>query len=178
MSLPDTFWAKTAKSDCIVWTGALNSRGYGCFSVAGASQLAHRVAWEDAHGPIPDEMTIDHLCRFKRCVNVDHLEVVSGEENSRRDRESRGYFIGGRCGNDHPLTEFTAKLTKRGRLICLTCAREANERDRAARAQVEGRAPAADVRDWAKAQGIPVGDTGRISPALVDQYLDHLARAG
>jgi hypothetical protein len=176
--LPDNFWSKTAKADCLVWTGALNSRGYGCFAVAGVSQLAHRIAWEDANGPIPDGMTIDHTCRVKHCVNVDHLEVVTQAENNKRSREARGYVIGGRCSNDHLLTDETAKVSKRGRLICLTCGRESNERMRAERASIEGRAPAADVREWARSQDIPVRDSGRISPALVDRYLEHLARAG
>ena len=43
--LPDAFTAKTlvTPTPCIIWTGALNSNGYGCFSVDCVSQLAHRV---------------------------------------------------------------------------------------------------------------------------------------
>ena len=43
---------------------------------------AHRAAWVYYHGQIPPEMTIDHLCRTRRCVNPDHLELASNKENA------------------------------------------------------------------------------------------------
>ena len=84
--LPDTFWAKTVeRSDgCLIWTGAVNSSGYGCYWFAGTSQLAHRVAHLAAKGPTPDGWHVDHLCRVKLCVNADHLEAVTPAENNRR----------------------------------------------------------------------------------------------
>jgi hypothetical protein len=73
---------------CLLWTGCLTSRGYGCIGVNGKNQLVHRVAWELEHGPIPGRMTIDHVhdrgCRHKNCANVAHLEVVTARENIRR----------------------------------------------------------------------------------------------
>lgn len=88
---------------CIVWMGALNAKGYGCFGLDGDTKLAHRVAYEFENGPIPDGLTIDHLCRVKRCVNPAHLEAVTGRENTRRaveqDRPNDlGYHhVGGHC---------------------------------------------------------------------------------
>jgi hypothetical protein len=52
--------------------------------------LAHRVAYEALVGPIPDGMTIDHLCRNKRCLNPAHMELVTRGENTRRAHEGRG----------------------------------------------------------------------------------------
>ncbi|MDB2192085.1 HNH endonuclease signature motif containing protein [Mycobacteroides abscessus] len=47
---------------------------------------AHRASWIVANGPIPEGMTIDHLCRNKLCVNPSHMEVVTNQENIlRRD---------------------------------------------------------------------------------------------
>jgi len=46
--------------------------------------MAHRVAWELIRGPIPSDMTIDHLCRNRGCVNPVHLEVVTATENIMR----------------------------------------------------------------------------------------------
>lgn len=95
-ALPASFTNKTRPSDCIVWTGAIQTSGYGSVGVGdGRTALAHRVAWEHVNGPIPDGMTIDHLCHFKRCVNVDHMELVSRSENIRRRYEGADSCIHG-----------------------------------------------------------------------------------
>jgi hypothetical protein len=73
----------TPRPDCRIWTGA-TERGYGRISIDGANLRAHRVAWEQVHGPIPDGSTIDHLCKVKPCVNVEHMELVTVGENSAR----------------------------------------------------------------------------------------------
>ena len=46
--------------------------------------MQHRVAWENAIGPIPPMMTIDHKCKMKLCRNVAHMEVVTQSVNSAR----------------------------------------------------------------------------------------------
>lgn len=120
-SLPDRFWAKTARTDCIVWTGAVNTKGYPCFAVNGESHLAHRLAYEDANGPIPEGFTIDHTCRVRTCVNVDHLEVVTVAENNRRRKVVTGIRIGGECAYGHEVTELTAYRHPRGHIECRTC---------------------------------------------------------
>lgn len=48
--------------------------------------LAHRVAYESLHGVIPAGMTVDHACFNTRCVNPDHLRLMSLAENSGRRR--------------------------------------------------------------------------------------------
>jgi hypothetical protein len=64
---------------CVLWLGALNSDGYGLFQVGRGigTKLAHRVAYAERVGPIPDGLTIDHLCRTKACINEWHMEVVT-----------------------------------------------------------------------------------------------------
>ena len=76
-------------SSCWQWTGYVHPKdGYGRIYTGRKSwdEVAHRVMYETLVGPIPQDMTIDHLCLNKRCVNPDHLEVVSRAENSRRAR--------------------------------------------------------------------------------------------
>lgn len=125
--LPERFTAKTAtETGCIVWTGAVNSKGYGCFAINRVSQLAHRVAYEAVHGPIPEGMTLDHLCRVRNCVNVDHLEVVTLRENTRR---ARALTIGDECSNGHRIgSSSDLYVRERGGTECQACVRERNAR--------------------------------------------------
>lgn len=84
------FQAKVGAADangCLPWRGARQGRGYGSFGHGprpGRTYLAHRVAYELEHGPIPDDLTIDHRCGNKACVNTEHMELVTRQENSRR----------------------------------------------------------------------------------------------
>lgn len=65
---------------CVPWTGRIRDDGYGTLGV----KMAHRAVWEDAIGPIPDGLELDHLCRNRACVRLDHLEPVTHQENIRR----------------------------------------------------------------------------------------------
>lgn len=89
VSTPDAdtlpFWTRVRLyGDCWFWVGATDNWGYGRFSHAGKSVLAHRLAYQMLIGPIPVGLTIDHLCRNPRCVNPAHLEAVTGAENTER----------------------------------------------------------------------------------------------
>lgn len=82
----ESFLARTEPlcwSDCIIWTGAASSGGYGSLRVNGRMVKAHRYAWERANGPIPEGVEIDHICHIKACVNVEHLRPASRTENRR-----------------------------------------------------------------------------------------------
>ena len=131
MTLPDCFWSKTATdTGCVVWQGAQNSKGYGCFGVGGRPTLAHRLAWEDANGAIPDGMTIDHLCRVRACVNVEHMEIVSVAENSRR--RPRVLTVGGVCRHGHAIATPRDLYVRPGKPVaeCRACRRETSARQR------------------------------------------------
>jgi hypothetical protein len=71
--------------DCLVWTGRLDKDGYGFFYLRRKTRRAHRVAWYDMHGEIPDGMVINHVCRNRACVNAQHLQVVTIRENTLKD---------------------------------------------------------------------------------------------
>jgi hypothetical protein len=130
--LPERFWAKVRPTDCLIWTGAVNTKGYPCFLVGGVSTLAHRLAYEDAHGPIPDGYTIDHTCRVRNCVNPQHLEAVTIAENNRRARIVGGLRVGGECVNGHELADEAAVYQHpRGHLECRECRRAKAHRKRA-----------------------------------------------
>jgi hypothetical protein len=69
---------------CWLWVGNKNDRGYGVVPLEGKIRKAHRAVYESERGPIPEGLTLDHLCRIRCCVNPDHLEPVTAMENIRR----------------------------------------------------------------------------------------------
>jgi HNH endonuclease len=84
----ERFLVKVAFGDpggCWLWTGQVNESGYGHFRRRdGRTVKAHRFAYETARGPIPEGLTLDHLCGRPRCVRPTHLEPVTNAENLRR----------------------------------------------------------------------------------------------
>ena len=81
------FWRKVKGGDvttCWIWQASLH-RGYGQFAVSSRQiVIAHRFAYEELVGPIPDGLHLDHLCRQPKCVNPWHLEPVTPLVNVRR----------------------------------------------------------------------------------------------
>jgi hypothetical protein len=74
---------------CWEWTARIHKLGYGVAKIKMKSQYAHRVSYRIFKGEIPGNLEIDHLCRKRSCVNLDHLEAVTHAENMRRMREHR-----------------------------------------------------------------------------------------
>src|SRR5688500_2653189 len=86
----DRFWPKVQKSDgCWEWTGAKQPAGYGNFYFRGVVQLAHRVAWELANGPVAVGQHVLHRCDNPRCVRIEHLFLGTHADNM-RDMLSKG----------------------------------------------------------------------------------------
>lgn len=81
----------TVQTDCWLWKKTILQSGYGQVYWDGRRQYAHRVSYMVYKGPIPDGLTIDHLCRVRKCVNPAHLEAVSNRENIVRGFEARGF---------------------------------------------------------------------------------------
>lgn len=141
----DRFWPKVDQSgEYWLWTAACNSDGYGRFWLGNRNTRAHRAGWILQRGPIPDDLTIDHLCRNRRCVRADHLEVVTQGENARRGDGIEAAAAAKRakthCRNGH---EFTPESTYRapgrpGWRQCRTCRALLWQRSAAAQRQVLG----------------------------------------
>lgn len=115
---------KKTPGGCWIWTGARTTKGYGQFRHEGVRVLAHRYSYEIHVGPIPEGLTLDHLCRNHPCVNPAHLEPVTMAENLARGTSPTA--INGaktHCIRRHPFDEANTWIEGNGRRHCRTCAR-------------------------------------------------------
>jgi hypothetical protein len=106
---------------CIPWTGAINNHGYG----RRGRRYAHRMAWEEAHGPIPHGMKVCHHCDTPACVNIEHLFLGTQSDNM-RDCAAKGRLGVQRrpvshCKRGHPYDETNTYVNASGQRTCRAC---------------------------------------------------------
>lgn len=129
LTMKQRFYAKVAlpagELGCMEWTAGRSDAGYGFFAVrqpAKRNYQAHRLAYEFAHGPIPEGLVLDHLCRNRGCCRVDHLEPVSiGENVMRGDTLSAANAAKTHCSNGHSLNAENTHVVKQGWRRCRRC---------------------------------------------------------
>lgn len=121
----DRFWSRVTVSttnECWEWKMSSGSHGYGQvgWSAQGRNYmvLAHRVAYEIAKGPIPADLTVDHICRHRRCCNPAHLRLLTNLENARSNAQS----LRTHCPLGHPYSGDNLGIRGRQRW-CRQCMR-------------------------------------------------------
>lgn len=138
----ERFWKMVAppnENGCRLWLGAKSTSStgdYGSFSLYAPRPLprkvvkAHVFSWELVHGPVPEGLELDHLCRVRLCVEEKHLEPVTHQVNMLRGdgvasiNASKSF-----CNNGHPLFGDNVRMEGGGRLRrCKACAKAAMER--------------------------------------------------
>lgn len=123
----DRLLSRVVKTDDGCWEYARGARPHDSYrqisvgNVNGKSVLryAHRVAYERLVGPIPDGMQLDHLCRNRLCVNPDHLEPVTAQENTRR-----ATTLITKCPSGHDYDAANTAYARTGQRYCRACKRE------------------------------------------------------
>lgn len=86
----ERFWSRIDKNgpiqphvphlgQCWVYTGGKFTEGYGAFHFRGRNQFAHRIAYVDMFGAIPEGMLIMHECDNPCCVR--HLRLGTQKDN-------------------------------------------------------------------------------------------------
>ena len=124
------FWRHVEKlpNGCWLWTGTKTSMGYGRLYIINQSDnksvrvLAHRLAYEIFVGPIPDGLTIDHLCRNRPCVNPEHLEAITLQDNILRGIGSAARNAKKtHCPQGHPYDLLNTYIRANGWRVCHRC---------------------------------------------------------
>lgn len=109
---------------CMLWTGMVLENGYGKFYRSRRDTedgkrniIAHRFAFEFAHGPIPDGMGVLHRCdenypvsdiTYRRCVNPLHLFIGTQRDNN-NDKVAKGRQM---KGEKHPFATVTDEIVR------------------------------------------------------------------
>lgn len=119
----ERFWSRVSfptNSECWLWTGALMN-GYGTFWLNGRNCYTHRWAYSQLRAAIPRNMTIDHLCRTRACVNPFHMEIVSMKLNTLRGCGPTAINARKtRCAKGHPYDTANTRFYK-GTRYCHIC---------------------------------------------------------
>ena len=69
-------------SGCFLWAGCSTSEGYGRVRVHNRTEFAHRVAYSEYVGEIPDVHLVRHKCDNPSRVNPSHLVLGSDVDNA------------------------------------------------------------------------------------------------
>ena len=115
-----------AETGCWLWLSRINKRGYATFWSGNATVSAHRWAYAHFRGVPPKDLTLDHLCRVRSCVNPWHMESVTRWENVRRGNTITGNNSRKtHCKWGHPLERdniYVSYFERTRERRCKTCA--------------------------------------------------------
>lgn len=117
---------------CWIWQGATmwsKNLQYAVFTWRNQWCLAHRASYNLFVGPLPEDLTIDHLCRHTLCVNPEHLELVTQQENILRgDGPTAINSRKIQCIHGHPFDSENTAYRPNGGRYCKQCNRESTKR--------------------------------------------------
>jgi hypothetical protein len=97
--------------ECWEYSGSRDPNGYPrAHRRRLGEQWAHRVAWIEVNGPIPEGMFVLHICDNPPCIRPEHLHLGTQADNM-ADKVARGRQSYGESGNA-VLTEDDVRLIR------------------------------------------------------------------
>ena len=115
---------KILPNGCWEWIGAKLKKPYGNYGQIRIGtrennklKRAHVISYILYKGEIPNGKEIYHICRNTLCVNPDHLQAITHEENCKRRKDSGLQF----CKHGHKYTIETTYINTRGIRECRVC---------------------------------------------------------
>jgi hypothetical protein len=116
-------------TNCWEWNRSRSGQGrYPSISLAGrrGTEYAYRVAWAEVNGPIPIEPPPDgswrwelhHRCFNRRCVNPNHIQLVTHKQHVEIHRARRGIRQQCSVSGLLPSTEDQAEADRRHWAAC------------------------------------------------------------
>lgn len=110
-------------TECWTWTACVREDGYSKFQVQYETVYAHIFSYVNiSEQTVPEGFTIDHLCRTRHCIRINHLEAVPHIVNINRGLTSYHNKIKTHCKHGHEFTPENTRIYNGGR-YCITCNR-------------------------------------------------------
>ena len=113
-NLKEVATTRDESSGCLLWGGHISPNGYAKLG----RFYAHRLAYENAFGPIGIGLHIDHVmdrgCKHRHCIEPTHLEAVTQKENNRRQPNVIKQLNTTHCPHGHSYDAQNTWIRKRG----------------------------------------------------------------
>lgn len=113
---------KEDENGCFIITShRLNGEGYGYMRHNGKFHRIHRFIYQECFGDVPDNLVVRHKCDVRSCINPEHLELGTTQENTldciARGRKAIGMRSGANKITDEKAREIK-KMLKDGKRNC------------------------------------------------------------
>lgn len=110
---------------CWEWNAA-SRNGYGCISVDGTLEVAHRFSYRVFNGELKDELHVHHTCENRSCIRPSHLQAVTHYDHIvKLTPGTFGYECSRKthCPQGHPYNLENTYIDSYNKRYCRACRR-------------------------------------------------------